>query len=93
MAPKLPAFYEVLHPLIFCVMKENTRPRKFQFYQINSHFFLFLPGTMSNEEEQEEDDSDYINLVGYSIRWNPSNLYSHDHEQTDQRFQHVYPCK
>ena len=48
---------------------------------------------MSNEEEQEEDDSDYINLVGYSIRWNPSNLYSHDHEQTDQSFQHIYPCK
>ena len=54
---------------------------------------MFLPGTMSNEEEQEEDDSDYINLVGYSIKWNPSNLCSHDDEQKNQSFQLIHPCK
>jgi hypothetical protein len=48
---------------------------------------------MSNEEEQEEDDSDYINLVGYSIKWNPSNLCSHGDEQKNQSFQLIYPCK
>ena len=56
-------------------------------------YFPSFSGTMSNEEEQEEDDADDINLVGYSIKRNWLNLYSNDHEQTDHSFQHFNPCK
>ena len=86
-------FMKFFIPSFFVLWRKIPDLENSSFVKLIPIFFLFLPGTMSNEEEQEEDDSDYINLVGYSIRWNPSNLYSHDHEQTDQSFQHIYPCK